>query len=112
MKKSVFALALVALGMTSAFAGEACTGKSECPCRDGPPPIARESHRLDPANFAELKTNILAHIKEHQACVEAAQSAEDLSKCRPKPNGGDGRVARPARDLDRSGPDRAAPPAR
>ena len=110
MKKSVLALALVALGMSAAFAGEACTGKGDCPCHDGSPPFAREGHRMDPAKFPEMKAKILAHTKEHQACVEAAQSADELRNCKPKRPEGEGRGERKPRGEPGPGAERGAPP--
>lgn len=110
MKKTVLASVLVALGMSAAFAGEMCNGKGECPCHDGPPPFARDGKGMDPAKFPEMKTKILAHIKEHQACVEAAQSPADLKACRPKRADRENPERRPPPGMDRPGPDRNGPP--
>ena len=59
----------------------------------GPGPAGPEGSgkAMTPENFKEIKTRILARIEERRTmldkektCVEAAQNADELRKCRPE----------------------------
>ncbi len=89
MRKLFMLIAVPALAAVFAY-----SLPSSAAAVDNPPPPRQTDQSLAPEKFPELKARILQRIEERlkrtqeeKACVEAAQSNEDLQKCRPeRPN--------------------------